>query len=95
MANYDHISWTPTQWDAAGEVHTFRTVVGGVNYGDHSPGRINDKVTVQNIEVWGHDGNSGWESPPEYTSPPDEANMRTSLGGVSGTGYQIWDKRCY
>lgn len=87
------VNWTPAQWDVSGEVHSFQAVA-GIDKGDHSPGGTSNKVTVENIEVWGYDGHAYWESPPDITNPPDEANMVTSSGGGSGTSYRIWDSRC-
>ena len=87
------VNWTPTQWDVSAEVHSFQAVP-GIDKGDHSPGGTNNKVTVENIEVWAYDGHAYWESPPAFTTPPDEANMVTSSGGGSGTSYHIWDSRC-
>ena len=77
------VNWTPPQWDVSAEVHSFQAVP-GIDKGDHSPGGTNNKVTVENIEAWAYDGHAYWESPPAFTTPPDEANMVTSSGGGSG-----------
>ena len=87
------VNWTPTQWDVSAEVHSFQAVA-GTNKGDHSPGGSSNKVTVEDIEVWGYGGHTYWESPPAITTPADEGNMETSSGGGSGTSYLIWDSRC-